>query len=116
MNVLSQLDSIGLEMASSQERLSLESAELVSPPLVRPNPLKVKGIVSASSSRPSSWANHLQPAQQQLGVGPDPHHGQCPPQEGGCYCQLCLLGSHLPPPSLLGSSHPYPRDRQLVNQ
>ena len=45
MNVLSLLDSIGLEMASSQERLSLESAELVSPPLVRPNPLKVEGII-----------------------------------------------------------------------
>ena len=62
---------------------------------------------------PCPRANHLQPAKQKLCLGPESHHGQSPPQEGGGYCQLSLLCPHLPPPPLLGASHPHPRDGKV---
>ena len=83
------------------------------PPLVGPNPLQVERIVAPPCSRPCSRANHLQPAKQKLCLGPESHHGQSPPQEGGGYCQLSLLCPHLPPPPLLGASHPHPRDGKV---
>ena len=109
------LESINFELPPPQNWFPLESAQLVSPSLVGPNPLQVERIVSPACSRPCSRANHLQPAKQKLCLGPDSHHGQGPPQEGGGYCQLSLLCPHLPPPPLLGASHPHPRDGKVVN-
>ena len=70
------LESINFEMPPPQNCFSLEPAQLVSPSLVGPNPLQVECIVAPSCSRPCSRANHLQPAQQKLCLGPDSHHGQ----------------------------------------
>ena len=113
ISFLQFLNSINFEMSPSQKCFPLESAQLVRPPLVCPNPFQVEGIVTPPCSCPSSWADHLQPAQQELGLSPDSYHGQGPPQEGGGYCQLSLLCPHLPPPSLLGASHPHPRDGKV---
>ena len=107
------LDLINFEMPSPQKWFSLESAQLVRPPLVGPNPLQVERIVATPCCCPCSRANHLQPAQQKLCLGPDSNHGQGPPKEGGGHGQLCLLCPHLPPPPLLGASHPHPRDGKV---
>ena len=104
------IQSINFEMTPSQKCPPLWSAQLVSPPLIGPNSLKVEWIVSSPCGRPCPWADHLQPAQQELGLSPDSYHGQGPPQEGGSYGQLCLFCPNLPLPPLLRASHPHPRD------
>ena len=51
-------------MPPPQQRFPLEPAEGVCPPLIRPNPLEVEGVVASPGCCCRPRANYLQPAQQ----------------------------------------------------
>ena len=59
---------INFEMPPPQKRFSLESAQQVRPPLICPDPLKVKRMVAPPCCRPRTRADHLQPAKHVLWV------------------------------------------------
>ena len=93
---------INLELAPSQERFPLKSAERISSPLVGPNPLQVEGVVAPPGCSGRPWADHLQPAQQKPCLGPHLHHRESPPQERGGYGQSTYF-LFSPPSHLLGN-------------
>ena len=75
------LGSISFEVPPPQKSFAQESAQLICPSLVSlvcPNPLKVERIIAPSCSSPCSRADHLQPTQQKLGLGPDSNYRQGP--------------------------------------
>ena len=95
---------IRLEMSPSKNRSPSQDAEGVSPPLLVPPPLRLESNVPPEGGSCCTWANHLQHAQQKPCLATDSTDRQGLSEEGGYQGDLCLLGSHLAPPTHLGSS------------
>ena len=105
-------------MAAPEQSFPLYPAQLVSPPLIGQSSFEVEGTWSTPCRcvGSSHWANHFQPAQQELTLRSHAGHGQGLPQEGGSDGQLSLLRPHLTSLSLLGPSYPHSWGGQVVYQ
>ena len=67
---------VDLELSSSQDWLSLDSAQGVGSPLVGPGSFRLEGEVASSSCSCGTWSYHLKPSKKKSGMGSDSNKGK----------------------------------------